>query len=123
MRKRKSQTKNAVAARWRVREELLEIPDAPIPKIPPGEFLAASLITGTTYTQLKNATLFMGAIPPPPATFYRKQQNVEPKIIAATEVSMANARQHFNGSMGVDCRWSAPKNGAVGTVTALDTEN
>lgn len=36
---------------------------------------------------------------------------------------MTNARQHFSGSIGVDCWWTAPKNGAIGTVTALDAQN
>lgn len=33
------------------------------------------------------------------------------------------AREHFSGNVCIDCRWSSPKRGMHGTVTAVDQES
>ena len=36
---------------------------------------------------------------------------------------MEDAREEFSGNMAIDCRWSSPRNGIHGTVSAVDTVN
>lgn len=57
------------------------------------------------------------------ATFYRQQAQCEENVVRCAEETMEDARENFSGNMTINCRWSSPHNGLLGTVSALNAVN
>ena len=57
------------------------------------------------------------------ATYYRNEAKCEKKIVQCAKNSALKAQDNFSGHMSIDGRWSTPRNGVHGTVSAVDNRN
>lgn len=95
----------------------------PIKKVTAQEMVAASIYTGTTYTQQRDSLMFFNIKPGSHSSFYRKLKDSEDNIRAATDESTKRARANFSGAAAIDCRWSHRVRATQGTVILADTES
>lgn len=114
-------TRKATLAHMQNAQKNKEIPQ--LQKVPAGNMLAASYYTGNGFDSIKTILNMSGMCTQSRATFYRQQEKCEKNVIKYAEKTMEDAREEFSGNMAIDCRWSSPRNGIHGTVSAVDTVN
>ena len=57
------------------------------------------------------------------ATFYRNEAKCEKKLVECPKDSARKTQKKFSGRMSINSRWSTPRNGVHGTVSAVDNRN
>ena len=92
-------------------------------KVSSNQMLAASFYTGKGFTDVKNILNLTGHMTQSKASFYRHLPECEQRIEEKANEMTQKAREHFSGNVCIDCRWSSPKRGMHGTVTAVDQES